>query len=137
MHERNERDESQQVSAEHQRDHEHESWMNQHRHEPHPASHHAGHDEEENNQAGHDQATHDQATLDRPAEGRAAARDDHPGKAVRDMMGGPTPQGDVPDAPGTQIAAADRDNEEDGRPRVRHVANAVPGKPDGEVDTRS
>jgi hypothetical protein len=51
------------------------------------------------------------------------------------MMGGPPPQGDVPDAPGTQIAAAD--NEEGQDPRVRHVANAVPGKPDGEVDTRS
>jgi hypothetical protein len=54
---------------------------------------------------------------------------------VRDMMGGPPPQGDVPDAPATQIAAAD--NHQGQGPRVRHVANAVPGKPDGEVDTRS
>jgi hypothetical protein len=51
------------------------------------------------------------------------------------MMGGPPPQGDVPDAPATQVAAAD--NEEGQVTRVRRVANAVPGKPDGEVDTRS
>jgi|HubBroStandDraft_4_1064222.scaffolds.fasta_scaffold321440_2 hypothetical protein len=38
------------------------------------------------------------------------------------------------EAPGTQIAAADQD--EQGH-KARHVANAVPGKPDGEVDTRS
>jgi hypothetical protein len=63
--------------------------------------------------------------------------EDQPGKAVRDMMGGPAPQGDVPDAPATQIAATDKDNEEGQRPRVRYVANAVPGQPDGEVDTRS
>ncbi len=80
---------------------------------------------------------------DQPAaggnQGQAASRPEPSpaagqGDAVRDMMGGPPPQGDVPDAPATQIAAAD--DEGDG-PRARRVANAVPGKPDGEVDTRS
>jgi hypothetical protein len=45
------------------------------------------------------------------------------------------PQGPVPNAPGVQAATAES---EDGRAsRVRRVSNAVPGKPDGEVDTRS
>ena len=57
-----------------------------------------------------------------------------PGDAVRDMMGGPPPQGDVPDAPGTQVATAEEGEQ---GPKARYVANAVPGKPDGEVDTRS
>lgn len=101
----------------------HESWMNQHRDEPMPASHDAGRDQAE------------------PARltGQDGGEPDGPavaGDAVRDMMGGPPPQGDVPDAPGTQIAAT-RDEEESGVTRVRRVANAVPGKPDGEVDTRS
>jgi hypothetical protein len=83
------------------------------------------------------------------------------------MPGGPSPQGDVPDAPAVQVAATEgvhggyvtvdgstgdgstgvtdqdaRDEEHaekhaDGRPGpVRLVSNAVPGKPDGEVDTR-
>ena len=64
-----------------------------------------------------------------------------PGRAVKDMLpSGPTPQGDVPDAPGVQVAATDApgDDDQDGRPgSVRNVSNAVPGKPDGEVDTRS
>jgi hypothetical protein len=51
------------------------------------------------------------------------------------MMGGPPPQGDVPDAPAIQVAAAD--DKEGQVTRVTRVANAVPGKPDGEVDTRS
>jgi hypothetical protein len=114
---------------------EHEARVNQHRHEPVPASHRAGADEPVAGSGepgtGRDQpgAGHEE----RPA----AAADEPPqqGKAIRDMMGGPGPQGDVPDAPATQIAAAD--NEEGQGPRVRHVANAVPGKPDGEVDTRS
>lgn len=66
----------------------------------------------------------------------AAGPDDEaagPGKAVRDMMGGPPPQGDVPDAPAAQIAATDEERE---GTSVAFVANAVPGKPDGEVDTR-
>jgi hypothetical protein len=58
-----------------------------------------------------------------------------PGAAAGDLMGGPRPQGPVPDAPGVQAAAADST---DGRvSRIRSVSNAVPGKPDGEVDTRS
>jgi hypothetical protein len=55
------------------------------------------------------------------------------------MPSGPAPQGDVPDAPGVQVAATDApgDDDQDGRPgSVRSVSNAVPGKPDGEVDTR-
>jgi hypothetical protein len=97
----------------------HHASVNQHRDEPMPASHHAGDDQPAAVQQD-----------EQSAPGRA-----EPGQAVRDMMGGPSPQGDVPDAPATQIAAAD--NEKDQGPRVRHVANAVPGKPDGEVDTRS
>ena len=65
-----------------------------------------------------------------------------PGKAVRDMMpGGPAPQGDVPDAPAVQVATAGvrrkHAGEHSEKPGpVRLVSNAVPGKPDGEVDTR-
>ena len=114
MPERNERDEDQERVAER-----HDSSVNQHRDEPMPASHHSGDDQPAAVQQ-------DEESASGPAE---------PGQAVRDMMGGPSPQGDVPDAPATQIAAAD--NEKDQGPRVRHVANAVPGKPDGEVDTRS
>jgi len=58
-----------------------------------------------------------------------------PGAAAAELMRGPAPQSPVPDAPGVQVAAADSS---DGRvTRVRGVSNAVPGKPDGEVDTRS
>jgi hypothetical protein len=57
------------------------------------------------------------------------------GAAAEELMRGPAPQSPVPDAPGVQVAAADS---ADGRvTRVRRVSNAVPGKPDGEVDTRS
>ena len=126
---------------------EHEARINQQRHEPMPASHQAGHDQPA--VAGNEE--HSAARPDRPqrpAAGaggqgdavRASGRPGRPegggqGDAVRDMMGGPPPQGDVPDAPGTQIAAAD--SEEGLVTRVTRVANAVPGKPDGEVDTRS
>ena len=90
-----------------------------------------------------------------------APGDTGPGKAVRDMMpSGPAPQGDVPDAPAVQVATVEgvhggyvttegavgesqtdkdaRDEENDASPPgpVRLVSNAVPGKPDGEVDTR-
>jgi hypothetical protein len=104
---------------------EHEARINQPRHEPLPASHRAG---------------DDQSAAAGRNEERSATRPDRPapaeqGDAVRAMMGGPPPQGDVPDAPATQIAAAD--NEEGRVTRVSRVANAVPGKPDGEVDTRS
>src|SRR5450631_2164560 len=97
-----------------------------------------------------------------PAQPSEHAPDDTgPGKAVRDMMpGGPDPQGDVPDAPAVQVATVEgvhggyvttegavgesqtdkdaRDEENDASPPgpVRLVSNAVPGKPDGEVDTR-
>jgi hypothetical protein len=103
----------------------HDASVNQRRHEPMPASHRAGKDQQA-------PAASEQHAAARP---RGDAGPEVHGDAVRDMMGGPPPQGDVPDAPGTQIAAADP--AEDGTPRVRHVANAVPGKPDGEVDTRS
>src|SRR6201994_3504624 len=63
-----------------------------------------------------------------------------PGKAVQDMMpAGPAPSGAVPDARGVRVAATERpgDDDQDGRPGpVRIVSNAVPGKPDGETDTR-
>ena len=90
-----------------------------------------------------------------------APSDIDPGQAVRDMMpSGPDPQGDVPDAPAVQVATVEgvhggyvttegtvgesqtgrdaRDEENDPSPPgpVRLVSNAVPGKPDGEVDTR-
>lgn len=102
-------------------DPEHDASVNQHKHEPTPASHDA-----HNHQAA--QAANEEHSAGR-SRGPAV-----PGDAVRDMMGGPPPQGDVPDAPGTQIAAAE---EGERGPKARHVANAVPGKPDGEVDTRS
>jgi hypothetical protein len=103
----------------------HDARVNQQQHEPTPASHQAGKDQQA-------PATSEQHAAARP---RGDSGPVVHGDAVRDMMGGPPPQGEVPDAPGTQIAAADPD--EDGTARVRHVANAVPGKPDGEVDTRS
>jgi hypothetical protein len=69
-----------------------------------------------------------------------------PGKAVTDMMpSGPAPQGDVPDAPAVQLTTAEvagdtgqpGDDDQEDRPGPVHtVSNAVPGKPDGEVDTR-
>jgi hypothetical protein len=111
---------------------EYEASVNQRKHEPTPASHQA--DPGQGTQAAYDEHANDE---------RGQARNGGPtvhGDAVRDMMGGPPPQGDVPDAPATQIAAADKheggDKDEQGH-KVRHVANAVPGKPDGEVDTRS
>lgn len=100
----------------------HRPRVNQRRHEPVSGrSHHA-----EKEPAGRKEGRSAAMPPDAAAGG--------PGKAVEDMMGGPPPQGDVPDAPATQIAATD----EEGRTgtRVSHVANAVPGQPDGEVDTR-
>jgi hypothetical protein len=100
----------------------HQPSVNQRRDEPVPASHESG----------------DRHAGDTPEHGHPATRPAGPtarGDAVQDMMGGPAPQGDVPDAPATQIAAAD--TEKDHGFRVKYVANAVPGKPDGEVDTRS
>jgi hypothetical protein len=111
-----------------QGEHEHQASVNQHKHEPTPAS-----SEADKDQAA--PATNEQHSNARPRDsGTQPSGPAVPGDAVRDMMGGPVPQGDVPDAPGTQIAAADEG--EHGQ-KVRRVANAVPGKPDGEVDTRS
>jgi hypothetical protein len=100
----------------------HEAWVNQRQHEPLPAS---------------SRAEGDHSAVARNEEHSAGRQEASggPGQAVRDLMGGPQPQGDVPDAPATQIAAAE--NEEDQVGQIRYVANAVPGKPDGEVDTRS
>ena len=100
--------------------------VNQRRHEPLPASH----DDE-----------HGQPAVIRTEENAECGPDGPgPGKAVRDMMPGPAPQGDVPDAPAVQVATAREtggDDDAEGRPGpVRLVSNAVPGKPDGEVDTR-
>ena len=103
---------------------EHGARTNQQRHEPMPASHRAGREESATGRNEELPA----ARPDRPA---AAGQ----GDAVRAMMGGPAPQGDVPDAPATQIAGVDSENGQ--VTRVSRVANAVPGKPDGEVDTRS
>jgi hypothetical protein len=118
-----------------------ESWVNQRQNEPLPASHHDDPDQE----AVARNEEHLEAGPVTPAspgagENPVAAPDDPdegPGKAVRDMMPGPAPQGDVPDAPGVQVAAAEDPGRDDDQPGpVRHVGNAVPGKPDGEVDTR-
>jgi hypothetical protein len=109
-----------------------EPSVNQRRDEPLPTSH----DDDPGQEAVTRNEEHVQA---RPVtEGPETARpDEGPGKAVRDMMPGPAPQGDVPDAPGVQVAAAEDPGRDDDRPGpVRHVANAVPGRPDGEVDTR-
>jgi hypothetical protein len=138
----------------------HEARIDQQRHEPMPASHHVGHDQSaaDGNEgrpaarpgrhaaAGQGDAVRAVDRSERPAGGgqgdavRAVARPERPtgggqGDAVRAMKGGPPPQGDVPDAPATQIAGADSENGQ--VTRVSRVANAVPGKPDGEVDTRS
>jgi hypothetical protein len=109
---------------------------NQRRDEPIPASH-------------DDDRGGENSPLQRVQEAQPASREPDetgPGKAVQDMMpSGPAPQGDVPDAPGVQVAATEQpgdtgqpgDDDQDGRPGpVRTVSNAVPGKPDGEVDTR-
>jgi hypothetical protein len=102
----------------------HEASVNQPKHEPTPASHDAD--------SGQMAPAQNQKTKEHPATGPGGPT--VPGDAVRDMMGGPPPQGDTPDAPGTQVAAADEGEQ---GPKARYVANAVPGKPDGEVDTRS
>jgi hypothetical protein len=105
---------------------EHEASVNQHKHEPMPASRHAEPDRKEQKE----QKEQGQARLSDQQEAEPPE-----GKAVRDMMGGPVPQGDVPDAPATQVAATSDDPDQ--KPKARYVANAVPGQPDGEVDTRS
>jgi hypothetical protein len=123
---------------------EHEARTNQQRHEPMPASHQAGDDRSAvDRNKEHSAAQPDQPERPTAAGEGDAVRASQPerpsaageGDAVRAMMGGPTPQGDVPDAPATQIAGVDSENGQ--VTRVSRVANAVPGKPDGEVDTRS
>jgi hypothetical protein len=111
-----------------------ESWVNQRRDEPLPTSHHDDPDQaavtrNEEHTAGPDGTETDGTAAPDPDSG--------PGKAIRDMMPGPVPQGDVPDAPAVQVAGAEDPGRDDDRPGpVRQVGNAVPGKPDGEVDTR-
>jgi hypothetical protein len=112
---------------------------NQRRDEPLPASHH----DSRGRQAVIRNERHAAARAGEPGQrpapvtGDGAAAGDGPGKAVREMMPGPAPQGDVPDAPATQVAAAGDPADGGERPGpVRQVSNAVPGKPDGEVDTR-
>lgn len=127
-----------------------ESWVNQRRDEPMPASHHDDRDQaavarnEEHAAARTDDKPGTPAAKDGPAnperrQGLAPGEDEGPGKAIRDMMpGGPGPQGDVPDAPAVQVATAeDTGDDTGGRPGPpRLMSNAAPGKPDGEVDTR-
>ena len=103
---------------------------NQRRNEPIPASH-------------HDDRSDENQPLERVRPAQPAEHEPEkagPGKAVRDMMpSGPAPQGDVPDAPGVQVATTEQPGDDDPEDRpgpVRTVSNAVPGKPDGEVDTR-
>jgi hypothetical protein len=105
-------------------DPDHEASVNQHKHEPTQASHDAN--------DGQLVTAQHRGDEEHPATGPGGPT--VPGDAVRDMMGGPPLQGDVPDAPGTQVATAE---EGERGPKARYVANAVPGKPDGEVDTRS
>ena len=124
MHEARQQDEDREAARERRAEVEHEARVNQHRHEPMPASHESDKDQPA---AAGAQGQGPGRPEQSPAPGR--------GDAVRDMLGGAPPQGDVPDAPATQIAAAG--HQEGQRPRARRVANAVPGKPDGEVDTRS
>jgi hypothetical protein len=127
----------------------HEANLNQARHEPVPAS-----PQDERPQAAAQRSEDLQRHVEQrrresaPDEDRTPALDrlaaaeppgqpapSVPGTAADELMGGPAPQGPVPDVPGVQAAAADS---ADGRvTRVRQVSNAVPGKPDGEVDTRS
>src|SRR5579875_203172 len=124
-----------------------ESWVNQRRDEPMPASHHDDPDQAavaRNEEHAAARAKGKPTGKDDPAgperrQGLAPGEDDGPGKAIRDMMpGGPDPQGDVQDAPAVQVVTAE-DAGDDGGDRPgppRLMSNAVPGKPDGEVDTR-
>jgi hypothetical protein len=128
-------------------DTEHRANLNQARHEPVPASR-----QDERPQAAAQRSEDVQGQVAQPTESgpddRAPALDKlsaavppsqpaptPPGAAAQELMGGPGPQGPVPDTPGVQAAAADST---DGQvTRIRAVSNAAPGKPDGEVDTRS
>ncbi len=126
------------------------TWVNQRRDEPLPASHDDEHgqaavirneEHAETHAARQPGEAHQPTGAAQPAQPADHEPDDTgPGKAVRDMMPGPAPQGDVPDAPAVQIATAGEaggGDDGEGRPGpVRLVGNAVPGKPDGEADTR-
>jgi|SRR5271166_1084212 len=129
------------------------TWVNQRQDEPLPASHHDDHGQSavvRNEEHAEAHAAREPGEPDssaaavQPAQPADHEPDDAgPGKAVRDMMPGPAPQGDVPDAPAVQIATTENPGEAEGtgdaegKPGpVRLVSNAVPGKPDGEVDTR-
>lgn len=125
----------------------HQANVNQARHEPVPASR-----QDERPQA----AAQQNEDLQRHTERRSGSEPDDrapalgslstaelsrqpapasSGAAADQLMGGPAPQGPVPDAPGVQPATVETT---DGRvKRIRTVSNAVPGQPDGEVDTRS
>ncbi|HYZ57550.1 MAG TPA: hypothetical protein VE733_29170 [Streptosporangiaceae bacterium] len=112
---------------------------NQRRDEPLPASHHDEHDQQTviRNEQHAAARSEEPGQHPAPVTGDGTVTDDGVGKAVRDMMPGPAPQGDVPDAPATQVATAQDPADSGERPGpVRQVSNAVPGKPDGEVDTR-
>jgi hypothetical protein len=129
-------------------DAEHQANMNQARHEPVPASREDDRPQQaaqrsEDVQRHVEQRRRGSALDDRAPALGSLAKGEPPsqpapaqsGAAARQLMGGPGPQGPVPDAPGVQVAAADST---DGRvTRIRAVSNAVPGQPDGEVDTRS
>lgn len=129
-------------------DAEHQANLNQARHEPVPASRHDDrpqaaaqrsedvHQEVEKRRSGSEPDDRAPALGNLPA--AQPASQPHPassGAAAQHMMGGPGPQGPVPDAPGVQVTGAE--STEGQVSRVRLVSNAVPGQPDGEVDTRS
>jgi hypothetical protein len=125
-----------------------EAFRNQARHEPVPASRQAERPQaaaqrNEDVQSDVEERRRESAEEDRTPALDALAEAEPPGQpapaargaAVEELIGGPVPQGPVPNAPGVQATTAES---EDGRvSRVRRVSNAVPGKPDGEVDTRS
>ena len=129
-------------------DAEHQANQNQARHEPVPASRQddrpqAATQRSEDVQRHVVQRRHEPPLDDRrpaldklsPAEPPSQPSPAPSGGAAQELMGGPGPQGPVPATPGVQVAAADHT---DGRvTRIRSVSNAPPGKPDGEVDTRS
>jgi hypothetical protein len=126
----------------------HQANVNQARHEPVPASRQderpqAAAQQSEDVQRHTEQRRHRSELDDRaPALGSLSTAEPPgqpapaaSGTAADQLMGGPAPQGPVPDAPGVQVAAVETT---EGRvTRIRAVSNAVPGKPDGEVDTRS
>ena len=125
-----------------------EAFRNQARDEPVPASRQAERPQaaaqrSEDVQSDVEQRRRESADEDRTPALDALAEVEPPGQpaptargaAAEELMGGPVPQGPVPNAPGVQATTAE--SEGDRVSKVRRVSNAVPGKPDGEVDTRS